>query len=152
MLQIQNLAYSVLIKQEAATNAATLTSDTLDTKGYKEINIVVHATTSNNATNNPSVLKVQEADTTDATNFADIAALLGDGASGFTIPASPTATTTAPFAVLGVNKANGARKRYLRVLISPVTTQTFSVVALMARAEEAPNSITEQNVAVAANG
>lgn len=152
MIPLQNLAYAVLIKQEAATNAATLTSDTLDTKGYKHVTIVVHGTTSNNATNNPSVLKVQEADDTNATSFADIAALVGDGASGFTIPNSPTSTTTAPFAVLGVNKANGSRKRYLRVLISPVTTQTFSAVAMMSRAEELPNNTTEQNVAVVANG
>lgn len=152
MLRLQNLKYVVALKQQSATNGETLTSDNIDTLGFKEVAIIVHGTTSNNATNNPSVLKVQESDTTDATNFADITALVGDGASGFTIPNSPTATTTAPFAVLHVNRQPGNRKRYLRVLLTPVTTQTYSVIAAMGRAEELPNSATEQNVAVAANG
>lgn len=150
MLSLQNLKYVVAIKQESATDAATLTSNNIDCLGYREATIVIHATTSNQATNNPSVLKVQQSDTTDATNFADITALVGDGTGGFTVPSSPTATTTAPFAALGVNLIG--KKRYLRVLISPVTTQTFSVLAILGRPEEMPNSISEQNVAVAANG
>jgi hypothetical protein len=96
------------------------------------------------------VLKVQQSETTDASNFSDITALVGDGTGGFTVPSAPTATTTAPYAVLSVDLRG--KKRYLRVLIGPVTTQTFSVVAALAKAKEAPNSITEQNVAVAANG
>jgi hypothetical protein len=148
VLALQNLKYAVVLKQQSATNAATLTSDNIDTLGFEEVAIIIHGTTSDNATNNPSVLKLQQADTTDATNFADIAALVGDGASGFTIPSSPTATTTAPFCVMHLRKV-GQYKRYLRLLISPTTTQTFSAIAAMSRAKEAPNSITEQNVAVA---
>jgi hypothetical protein len=153
MISLQNAKYAVLIKQQAATNAATLTSDNLDCLGADQVTLIVHGTTSDNATNNPSVLKVQESATTDATNFSDVAALVGDGAGGFTIPSSPTATTTAPFAVLNVNLRKGPRKRYLRVLISPVTTQTFSVLAVFpeSRLEQVPDSITEQNVAVVAN-
>lgn len=153
MIPLQNAKYAVLIKQEAATNAATLTSDTLDTMGVDQVTLIVHATTSNNATNNPSVLKVQESATTDATNFADVAALLGDGASGFVIPNSPTATTTAPFAVLNVNTRKGPRKRYLRVLISPLTTQTFSVLAVMPERGQEQVSVgtTAQNAAVIVN-
>jgi hypothetical protein len=148
MLSLQNLKYAVVLKQQSETNGGTLTSDNLDTAGFGEFNIVIHGTTSNNATNNPSVLKLQHSDTTDASNFGDLTGYVGD--TSFTIPASPTATTTAPFAVLN-GKCGGSTKRYLRLLISPVTTQTFSAVAMLGRANEAPNSVTEQNVAVAVN-
>ena len=148
MLSLQNLGYAVVLKQQSATNGATLTSDNIDAKGYREVHIIIHGTTSDNATNNPATLKLQQSDTTDATNFSDVTGYVGD--TGFTIPASPTTTTTAPFCVMNVPYGTFT-KRYLRVLVSPVTTQTFSAVALLARAEEAPNSITEQNVAVAVN-
>lgn len=150
MIRQQNTKKAVLIKQEAATNAATLTSDTLDTKGYDYVTLTLIGTTSNNATNNPSVLKVQEADTTDATNFADITAFVGDGTGGFTVPSSPTSTTTAPFAELNINLIG--RKRYLRALVSPVTTQTFTLLAELGRPEQAPVSTTDRNVAVVVSG
>lgn len=152
MVGLQNAKYAVVLKQQAATNGATLTSDNIDCLGSGHVTLIIHATTSDNATNNPATLKVQTSDTTDATNFADIAALVGDGASGFTIPNSPTSTTTAPFAVLGVDCRD--KSRYLRVLVSPVTTQTFSVIAVHdpQRMTAAPVGTTGQNVAVLANG
>lgn len=149
MLSLQNLKRSHLIKQEAATNAATLTSDQLDTIGLHEVVIDVFGTTSNNATNNPATLKIQQADTTDATNFADITAYVGDGAGGFTVPNSPTATTNNAFATFHLRRnQNGWTKRYLRLLVSPVTTQTFSVVAYTGRNEQAPNTLAELGTAV----
>lgn len=150
MLNLANIKSAVVIKQEAATNAATLTSDNIDTLGADFVKIIVHATTSNNATNNPSVLKVQECDTTVDTSFADVTALVGDGTGGFTIPNCPTATTTAPLAILNVDTR--ARKRYLRVKISPITTQTFSVIALSGRNEQSPVGTTAENCGVVVSG
>lgn len=144
MMRLQNLKWCVAYKQQALTNGATGTSDNIDTLGYDEAVIIVHGTTSDNATNKPSVLKVQQSDTTDATNFADLSGFVGG--TDFTVPAAPTATTTAPYAVFNIDKRG--RKRYLRVIISPVTTQTFSVIAALARAAEAPNTTTKQNAAV----
>lgn len=144
MRQLQNAKVQVLIKQEAATNAATLTSDNLDCRGFDELLLIVHGTTSNDATNNPSVLKVQESDDTVSSNFANVSGLVGD--TDFTIPAEPTATTNNAKALINVNLQG--RKRYLRVLISPVTTQTFSVLGVLSKASEAPNSATEQGAAV----
>lgn len=150
MIRQQNTKKVVVIKQEAATNAATLTSDLIDTRGYDYCTINVVATTSNSATNNPSVLKVMEADTTDATNLADITAFVGDGTGGFVVPNCPTATTTAPLAEFNIDTRG--RKRYLAVKISPVTTQTFTVIAELGRAEQVPVSTTDRNVAVVVNG
>ena len=150
MLHLANLKVFIALKQQSETNGGTLTSDNIDTQGHDYVKIIVHGTTSNNATNNPSVLKVQQADTTDATNFADITALVGDGASGFTVPSSPTSTTNTAFAILNVNM-NG-KKRYLRVLISPVTTQTYSAVAILGRSEVRPSGTSAEGAAVIANG
>ena len=150
MIRQQNTKKVVVLKQQSVTNAGTLTSDLIDTLGYDYCTINVIGTTSDNATNNPSVLKVMEADTTDSTNLADITAFVGDGASGFTIPSSPTATTTAPFAEFNIDTR--ARKRYLAVKISPLTTQTFTVIAELGRPEQSPVSTTDRNVAVVVNG
>lgn len=150
MIGIQNLEYFIAIDGVSATNGATITSGNIDRLDADAITIVLNGTTSNNATNNPATLKLQESDTTDATNFADITAFVGDGASGFTIPASPTATTTAPYAVLEVTGIG--RKRYLRLLVSPVTTQTFTALAILGRPRELPNSATEQNAAIVVTG
>jgi hypothetical protein len=148
MLSLQNKKYAVVLKQQSTSAGATFTTDLIDTLGFREVEIIVHASTSDNATNNPSVLKVMEADTTDATNLADISGYVGD--TDYTIPASPTATTTAPFAVFNI--PTQGRKRYFCVKGSPLTTQTFSVIAILGRPEEAPNSATEQNVAVVVKG
>jgi len=152
MIPMQNAVYAVLTKQEAATNGATLTSDQLDCLGCDAVTFIVHATTSNNATNKPSVLKLQEADTTDATNFADVTAFVGGGTGGFTIPSAPTSTTTAPYAIWNVDTRY--RKRYLRALVSPVTTQTFSIIAVKPahRLEQVATSTTTINAAVVVNG
>jgi hypothetical protein len=148
MMNGANQKVQVVLKQQSETNAGTLTSDAIDTLGYDAVTILVHGTTSNNATNNPSVLSIKEGDTT--SSYAAITALTGDGVGGFTIPNSPTATTTAAFAMFNLDTR--ARKRYLQVLISPVTTQTYSVVALLNRSEQAPTSTTALNAAVVVNG
>ena len=139
-----------IIKQVSATNGATLTSDQVDTKDHNYCVIAVYATTSDAATNNPSTLKVQESDTTAATDFADITAFVGDGTGGFTVPSSPTATTTAPFAKFCLNLTK--RKRYLRVLVTPLTTQTFSIVADLHQSDSVPVGTTDENVACVVRG
>lgn len=146
MFSLQNAKVQHVIKFSAPTNGETITSETIDTMGYDDVLLTICATTSNNATNNPSTLKVQESDTDVASNYADIAALVGDGASGFTIPNSPTATTTAPFAMIHIRTAY--RKRYLRALFTPLTTQTVSATAILGRASQSPVGTTAQNAAV----
>jgi len=148
VLNLANVVTKVILKQQSATNGETLTSDKLDTRGADFVKIIVHGTTSNNATNNPATLKVQEGDTT--SSLSDITEFVGDGASGFTIPNSPTATTTAPLAEFNIDLHG--RKRYLQVLVSPLTTQTYSVIALLGRNKEMPVGTTQQNAAVVVNG
>lgn len=146
MIGTANQKTLLVIKQESAASGATLTSDKIDTRGHDFVKLLVFATTSNNATNNPSVLTVREGDST--SSMSNITELVGD--TTFTIPNSPTATTTAPFAEFNIT-LNGGRKRYLDVLITPATTQTFSVVAQLGRSKELPVGTTQQNAAVVVN-
>lgn len=150
MLNLANLKVAVVLKQQSETNGGTLTSDAIDTLGSDFVKIIVHGTTSNNATNKPSVLKVQQSDTTDASNYSDITALVGGGTGGFTIPSAPTSTTTKPYAIFNVDTRT--KKRYLRVITSPVTTQTYSNIAIFGRAEQAAVGTAAENAAVVVNG
>jgi len=149
-MRLQNLNLVWLAKAVAVTNAGTVTSDSFDSLGFREVAIIIQSTTADAATNKPSVCKVQHSDTTDSTNFGDITALVGGGTGGFTIPNMPTSTTTAPYALLSVNMKG--KKRYLRVLVSPLTSQTFNIVAIGDRPEQSPITTTTQNVAVFAAG
>jgi len=144
MMHLQNLNYAVVLKQQSATNGATLTSDAIDTKGFDELTIILHSTTADAASNKPATLKLTESDDTVATNHANISGALGG--TDFTIPNMPTATTTAPYARFSLNLTK--RKRYIKLLVSPVTTQTFSAIGILGRAEELPDTIAEQNIGV----
>lgn len=142
MIPLQNAKYQVVVKQESATNGGTITSDPIDLLGADQVSVIIHATTSNNATNNPSVLKFEEGDTT--SSYATWSGSVGD--TDFTIPNSPTATTTKPFLVFNIDTRK--RKRYIRCVLSPVTTQTYSVIAVtpQERMATVPDSDSEQNV------
>jgi len=149
MRHLQNLESRILVRQSSATAAATITSDNLDIKNAAEIKITVHGTTADAATNSPSVFKIQESDDTVASNFADVTKFVGGGAGGFTIPAAPTATTDKPYGAFNVDPRG--LKRYLRMIISPRTTQTFSVVAQIA-SKIRDVGATEENAAVVVTG
>lgn len=121
----------------SVTNAGTATGVAIDTLGYDRATIVVEASTSNDATNNESVLKLQESAITDATGFADITAFVGDTA--FTIPNAVTTHDGKSRAQFQVDLTK-PRKRYLRVLASPLTTVVFAGTAFLTKGEEAPDT------------
>lgn len=124
----------------SATAAGTFTSANIDTLGLDFLTIDVSATTQSASTQagSPSVLKIQESDTTVVTSFADIVGFRGG-----------SATATNVDFVVGIGKTTGInaykfnvdarpRKRYLNLVISPTTTQTFQVTANGFRNEQAP--------------
>lgn len=132
----------------SATNAGTFTSANIDTLGVDFVTIDISATTQSASTQagSPSVLKLQECDTTVASSFADVVGFRGGSA----------AATNVDF-VVGIGKTSGvnaykfnvdarARKRYLNVVISPTTTQTFEVTANGFRNEQAPNTAAKAGV------
>ncbi len=97
----------IMISQTSTTNAGTAAGN-CDTLGYDYAEIDIISSTSDNTTNNPSVLNLLESDDTVTTNFATVSGFVGD--SDFTIPASVTAGNWG--AKLKVDCR--ARKRYLR--------------------------------------
>lgn len=129
----------IAINQASTTNAATA-SGNIDTLGYDYAIIDVITTTSDAVTNNPSVLKLSESDDTVVTNFANVSGFVGD--TDFTIPNS---VTSGDWGVqLRVDLR--ARKRYLKVSVSPLTTQNISAIANLFKGERLPVNTTTANV------
>lgn len=121
----------------SVTNAGTATGRAIDTLGYDRCTITIEASTSNDATNKESVLKLQESATTDASNFADVTGFVGG--TSFTIPAAETTHTGNARAQFQVDLTK-PRKRYLRVIASPVTTVLYGGTAFLTKGEEAPDT------------
>lgn len=135
------------------TNGATFTSNVIDTLGFDWATIDVFATTQSASTQagSPSTLKLQEADVTNSSSFADITGFRGASATAtnvdFLVGIGATGTsTTVPANAYKFNVDCRARKRYLQVVAVPTTTQSFSVAAQLGRGEQAPNTAAKANV------
>lgn len=128
--------------------AGATSSGNIDTLGYDWATIDVIATTSNTPSNKPTVLKLSESDDTVSSNFADVTAFVGGGTGGFTIPSADSS-------VANGHKFNvdlRARKRYLKVTLSPQTTQVVAAVANLGRGEQAPVSASKAGVLALVEG
>lgn len=132
----------------SATNGGTVASANIDLLGVDYVSIDISATTQSASTQagSPTVLKLQESDTTVVTSFADVVGFRGG-----------SATATNVDFVLGIGKTSGAnayklnvdarvRKRYLNVYVQPTTTQTFEVTANGFRAEQSPSTAAKASV------
>lgn len=124
------------------TNGATATG-MVDCLGYDFMTLDVIATTADVVSNKPTVLKLQEADVTNASSFADISGTVGG--TDFTIPNANTAATAVVQNAYKFNVDLRARKRYIQAVYSPQTTQNVTVVANLSRGEEAPINATKAN-------
>lgn len=133
-----------------ASYSAAQTSPTglIDTLGYDWATIDVISATSNVVSNVPTVLKLQECDTTVASSFADIAAF----ATPAVIPNANTAATAILQNNFKFNVDCRARKRYLQVVFAPATTQVTTVVANLGRGEQAPVTAAKANAMLLIEG
>jgi len=134
------MATRVAINAASTTNGGTASGiiDTLMPEGQKAdfVSIDVIATTADAVSNKPTVLKLQESDTTVATTFADIVG--ARGGTDFTIPNAVTAATAVIKNQYKLNVDAKKRKRYLQVVVSPQTTQVISAVANLMKPHVAP--------------
>ena len=129
MMPLQNTATLVAIKPQSVTSGATA-SGFVDTLGYDEAAVDVVLDSQASTTSNPSVLKLMQSDITDATGFANVTGFVGDATDGFVIPPAGTAAT-----VVRLNVDMRARKRYLRVDVSPDgATQLLGAVVTLGKA------------------
>jgi hypothetical protein len=129
---------AIVISPASTTNAATAPGS-LDTLGYDYVVIDVMTTTSNNATNNLSVLTLSEGDTT-----ASYAAVK-TGDTDFTIA---NASTSVDQVVAQFRVDMRGRKRYLKLTASPLTTQTIWSHATLFRGDKEPVTYTDANAGV----
>lgn len=133
----------------SATNAGTVTSSVIDTVGADWCSIDVWGTTQAASTQagSPSILKLQESDNTTATNFVDIVGFRGGSATATNVDflvGFPTAVSSVPQYRFNVDTR--ARKRYLSLVISPATSQTFYAVATLGRLETSPSTAVKAGV------
>jgi hypothetical protein len=142
-----NRKKSLVLATSSLTNGATGTGS-VDTIGYDRLELTVLQTTSNNTTNNLSVCKLSESDTTDATNYSDITKFVGDGTGGFTVPVADTSNSQ----LYVFNLDLRARKRYIKLTVSPVTTQSITAIASLSKAEQMPVTAADANVGLLVEG
>ena len=134
----------------SATAAGTYTSPNIDTLDVDFLTIDVSATTQAASTQagSPSLLKLQESETTIASSFVDVVGFRGGSATGsvtdFVIGIGKTSGQNAY--KLNVNCVSGMRKRYLNVVASPTTTQTFHVTANGFNCWQVPNTAAKAGV------
>jgi hypothetical protein len=140
----------VFALDETSKTAAATATARIDTLGYDFLAIGVRLGTADVVSNKPTVLKLQEADTTDATNMANISGFVGG--TDFTIPNANTAATATLQNDYLFNVDCRARKRYIGVSVSPATTQLVKVVGVLSKGEAAPNTAGRVNAMVLVEG
>lgn len=139
----------VVLVHESMTAAGTA-QGIVDTRGWSYAMIDIALNFNSAPTNNPSVLKVSEGDT--STAFTVIDELEGDGTNGgFTIPAVVSAATAgASVVALGIDLRT--RKRYLCLDITNVpAAAAMSAVCRLSRGETAPDTDAESGCAERVN-
>lgn len=144
---ITNAKHVLPIPFTSTTAAGTATGN-IDTLGYDYLTVNVLLPTADVVSNKPTVLKLSECDTTVVSSFADITAFVGGGTGGFTIPNAITAASSIslPYAVFNVDCR--ARLRYIKVSVSPATTQVVTVLGQLTRAEQTPTTTGQGTVVV----
>jgi hypothetical protein len=96
---------------------------------------------SNAATTFASVLKVEESD--DNSSYSNVTALVGGGTGGFSIPA---VSATGSVSVVKLDVDTKARKRYLKVSMTPSTAVNVAMTARLSRGEVSPETASQAGV------
>jgi hypothetical protein len=133
MIHAQFEKFAATLPTAAVGSTATSTL-TIDRLGYDHVSVsAIRA--SNASTVFASVLKVEESD--NDSDYTDVTALVGGGSGGFTIPA---VSDTNSAAIVQMDIDCKAKKRYLKVSMTPGASATLGIVAGMSRAEVAPTN------------
>jgi hypothetical protein len=133
----------------ADTTTSQTAQHTIDTLGfsYASIDVVFEAAA---ATTDAicRALKVEQSDAS-GSGYSDIAALVGGGAGGFTIPSSGSRTSGSN--VVRLNIDTRGLKRYLRVNATPVAASVVASVARLGRGEAGASDASSSGVQVVVN-
>ena len=123
------------------TNGATA-AGYIDRLGYDYLLANVDASSPDVVSNKPSVLKLSHSDITDATGFSDISGFVGG--TDFTVANGLTTTTVANTYQFGVDLIG--KKRYIKVSVSPVTTQVLAANGFLFKGKQTPDTASEAGV------
>ena len=135
----------VALEPTSVTNGATVTL-LIDRLGYDYATIDVQLGRAGATNTQPSTLKLQEADVTNASSFADITSPVTF--AGTTLAAAAGLTNAVQVSTADVDLK--PRKRYLQLVITPTSTnaQIIAAIANLSRAEKMPATAADKNVAV----
>ena len=144
MFPLQNTGLVSVITPTSTATTATSTGN-IDMLGYESVLVAVHLNSQAATSSNPATLKLSESDDTVVSNFADITGFVGDATDGFTIPAVSASLGT----VVQMNVDCRARKRYLKVTITPAgTTQIVAATAVLGKAKDSTAAAAKAGVVV----
>lgn len=139
MIHSQNLKVVVPTALPGVVGSTATSTVVVDRRGYDQVSLVVSKAAST-GTAFASVLKVEESDNN--SDYSNVTALVKDGVGGFTM----TAVSTSNASVVKMDIDCLARKRYLRLSVTPDVSAAMSVVALLSRGEEYPTTEADVNV------
>jgi hypothetical protein len=149
MIFSQNCKFAYVFYPVSKTDGGTA-SGQVDTIGYDQCQLVFIIATGSSTGDAPEVCKVSEGDT--STAWTAIPAFTGGTATstsvGFVIPNSH-ATVEQLYAM---NIDLKGRKRWIKVELTPETTQINGCIAILSRPDIMPDSTTEAGVALLVNG
>lgn len=120
-----------------STATSTLVIDRL---GYDHVSIAA-VRAENASTVFANVLKVEESDVS-GSGYSDVTRFVAGGVGGFTIPAA--ATNVAVVVKMDIDAR--AKKRYLRVSMTPGASATLAITARLSKAENVPVDAAEAGV------
>lgn len=139
MIHAQNEKLFATLPTAAVGSTATSTL-TVDRLGFDYVSVsAIRA--SNASTVFANVLKIEESDNN--SSYADVTAFVGGGAGGFTVPA---VSDTSSAAVVKLDVDCRARKRYLKVSMTPGASATLAIMARASRSEDTIVSTTDAGV------
>jgi hypothetical protein len=128
MNQVQLQKYLATVPTAAVGSTATSTL-TIDRLGYDNVSVsAIRA--SNASTVFANVLKIEESH--DNSTYVDVTAFVGGGTGGFSIPA---VSDTSNASIIQMDVDCRARRRYLKVSMTPGATATLAIVAALGKGE-----------------
>lgn len=136
-----SLKQVIVFAPTSTTNGAT-TTGAIDCLGYDHLSVDIVAPTADVVSNKFQTCKLSHSDTTDATNYSDLTKFVAGGVGGFTLA---NANTSNAYGVKMNVDLKGV-KRYVKLSVSPRTTQVLTAVANLQMGEQSPIDATGANV------
>ena len=147
-MNLQGNKFFQIISPQSVASSATVTSNQFDTVGFDELQIMI--TRETHATGVLSALTLQQSDTTDATNFANVTGYVAG--TDFTLASIAPGTNTATATPAVFNFDLRGKKRYFRINATPsVAAGYMSATAQLSRASVTPITAANAGVTVLVN-